>query len=47
MDLRDNLYILGVMVLLGTAEFTNHYDQFGYMVMGACMMLLYLKGRRK
>lgn len=44
MSLRDSLYILGIMALIFVANLTGHWEQFGYMVMGACMMLLYLKG---
>ena len=47
MSLRDYLYLLGVMVLIFAAGITGHWDYFGYMLDGAVLMLLYLKGKEK
>ena len=47
MSLRDSLYLLGVMVLMFAAGITGHWDYFGYMLDGAVIMFLYLKGKEK
>lgn len=46
-SLRDYLYLLGVMVLVFVAGITGHWDYLGYMLDGAVLMLLYLKGKEK
>ena len=47
MTLRDYLYLLGIMVLIFAAGITGHWDYLGYMLYGAGLMLLYLKGKEK
>ena len=47
MSLRDHLYLLGIMVLLFAAGVTGHWDYLGYMLDGAIIMLMYLKGKEK
>lgn len=47
MNLRDSLYLLGVMVLMFAAGITGHWDYFGYMLDGSIIMFLYLKGKEK
>lgn len=47
MSLRDSLYLLGVMVLMFAAGITGHWDYLGYMLDGAVIMFLYLKGKEK
>lgn len=47
MSLRDYLYLLDVMVLIFVAGITGHWDYLGYMLDGAVLMLLYLKGKEK
>ncbi len=47
MSLRDYLYLLGVMVLIFAAGVTEHWDYLGYMLYGAIIMLVYLKGKEK
>lgn len=46
-SLRDYLYLLGIMVLVFAAGITGHWDYLGYMLDGAVLMLLYLKGKEK
>lgn len=47
MSLRDYLYLLGIMVLIFAAGVTGHWDRLGYMLNGAVIMFLYLKGKEK
>ncbi len=47
MTLRDYLYLLGIMVLVFAAGITGHWDYLGYMLDGAIIMLVYLKGKEK
>lgn len=44
MSLRDYLYLLGIIMLVFAAGITGHWDCLGYMLYGAVLMLLYLKG---
>ncbi len=47
MTLRDYLYLLGIMVLVFAAGVTGHWDYLGYMLDGAIIMIMYLKGKEK
>ena len=47
MNLRDSLYLLGVILLMFVACLTGHWDYLGHMLDGAVLMLLYLKGKEK
>ena len=47
MSLRDHLYLLGIMVLVFAAGITGHWDYLWYMIDGAVIMLMYLKGKEK
>lgn len=47
MSLRDSLYLMGVMMLIFAAASTGHWDYLGYMLDGAIIMLMYLKGKEK
>lgn len=47
MNSRDYLYLLGVMMLIFAAGVTGHWDYLGYMLDGAIIMFLYLKGKEQ
>lgn len=47
MDLRDSLYLLGIIVLVFIAGIAGHWDYLGHMLDGAVLMFLYLKGKEK
>ena len=47
MNLRDSLYLLGITVIVFITGFTGQWDHVGYMLDGAVLMLLYLKGKQK
>ena len=47
MNLRDSLYLLGVILLVFAADITGHWDYLGHMLDDAILMLVYLKGKEK
>lgn len=47
MNLRNTLYLLAVIAIVFITGFTGRWDNVGYMLDGAVLMLLYLKGKEK
>ena len=47
MSLRDYSHLLAIILSIFVAGCTGHWDSFCYMLDGAILMLLYLKGKEK